>query len=319
MAGVVRRTRSARASAACRDEQREDGDDERDRGQRVARAAGVRRLRGRRDRRSGTEPRRRRRSVSTRVNSDGPGLRGHAGRERERLRAAAVDRPAAPAHGRLARRDGPARLLPPRPTRASRRPAARGVDTDDVRVLAVVRNGAARTAASCLRGRRRERACRVRPQPGRRRARRRERGEREDPRRLSDVVSMQFASDLDFGGRAHHRREGPTHRRQRSGALLRALVPPLLLVLRARGCRGVVDPRRLLLHSPQRVDAAVAEALVVAGQAHVHRRCPADTISTCVGEIFTSPSEPSFPNWLTISAATPAVCGEAIDVPEMHA
>ena len=37
-----------------------------------------------------------------------------------------------------------------------------------------------------------------------------------------------------------------------------------------------------------------------------------------VGDIFTSPSAPSVPNWLTINAATPAACGDAIDVPEMQ-
>jgi hypothetical protein len=40
--------------------------------------------------------------------------------------------------------------------------------------------------------------------------------------------------------------------------------------------------------------------------------------STLVGDISTSPSGPSVPNWLTISAATPAVCGEAIEVPWMQ-
>jgi len=40
--------------------------------------------------------------------------------------------------------------------------------------------------------------------------------------------------------------------------------------------------------------------------------------STFVGDIFTSPSLPSVPYWLTISAATPAACGEAIEVPWMQ-
>jgi hypothetical protein len=41
--------------------------------------------------------------------------------------------------------------------------------------------------------------------------------------------------------------------------------------------------------------------------------------STLVGDIFTSPSEPSVPNSLTMSAATPAAWGDAIDVPWKHA
>ncbi|MEO5575448.1 MAG: hypothetical protein ABIR67_12770 [Gaiellaceae bacterium] len=69
--------------------------------------------------------------------------------------------------------------------------------------------------------------------------------------------------------------------------------------------------------SAQSVDPAVAEALVVPRQpmsiAEACRYC-----STFVGDSFTSPSAPSVPNWLTISAATPAACGEAIDVPWMQ-
>src|SRR5919198_5946865 len=40
-------------------------------------------------------------------------------------------------------------------------------------------------------------------------------------------------------------------------------------------------------------------------------------LSTDVGDIFTSPSDPTVPNWLSISAATPAACGDAMDVPEI--
>jgi hypothetical protein len=40
--------------------------------------------------------------------------------------------------------------------------------------------------------------------------------------------------------------------------------------------------------------------------------------STLLAESSTSPSLPSLPNWLTISATTPAACGEAIDVPWMQ-
>ena len=40
--------------------------------------------------------------------------------------------------------------------------------------------------------------------------------------------------------------------------------------------------------------------------------------STVLGASSTSPFFASLPNWLTISAATPAACGEAIDVPWMQ-
>ena len=66
----------------------------------------------------------------------------------------------------------------------------------------------------------------------------------------------------------------------------------------------------------QRVDPAVAEALVVAGQTDVDRRRLQVLLDLSRRHLHVA--VPSVPNWLTISAATPAACGEAIDVPWMQ-
>jgi len=67
----------------------------------------------------------------------------------------------------------------------------------------------------------------------------------------------------------------------------------------------------------QRVNAAVAEALVVA-RLPMSMAVASRMRSTRFGDSFMSPSLPRWPYSLTMSAATPAAWGEAMEVPLMH-
>ena len=94
-------------------------------------------------------------------------------------------------------------------------------------------------------------------------------------------------------------------------------VPSLLGVLGAVRCGRVAHDGAIVLDRAERVDPPGAEALVVPRQADVDGR-RLQVARPGPGVIVDVAVAPSLPNWLTISAATPAACGEAIDVPWMQ-